>query len=96
MTSSEFHIILQIKTPEGFEPFGKFSIGDHRTQAEAIFKMLKGDPQCSDDDMLQMDLIEEGDGLPRKLQVVRCSLEDVAENCRIITREWFKYRSIEP
>ncbi len=96
MQQSEFNIVLQIKTPEGFEPFGKFTLGRNKKQAESIFRQLKGNSQCSFNDILQIDLVESGEGLPRQLDMLSCSLADMAENCRVITREYFKYRSLEP
>lgn len=96
MANSEFHIIFQFKTPEGFEPFGRFMIGQDAAQADAIFQKLKGDRDCSFADILQIDLVEIGKGLPRQVHLMSCSLHDISENCRIITRECFKYRNLEP
>lgn len=96
MAASEFHIVLQIKTPDGFEPFGKFKLGTDRKFAENIFRQLKGEAECGYNDLLQIDLVEVGERLPRQLKMISCCLEDIAENCRIITREVFKYRSLEP
>lgn len=96
MSASEFHIILQIKTPDGFEPFGKFVLGTDQQFADNIFRQLKGEAECDYNDLLQIDLAEVGEGLPRQLKMISCCLEDIAENCRIITREVFKYRSLEP
>jgi hypothetical protein len=96
MASSEFHIVLQFKTPEGFEPFGRFEVGRDHSQAESIFNNLKGNHECSFSDVLQIDLVESGNGLPKPLKMMSCSLQDIGENCRIITRECFKYRNLEP
>ena len=95
MSHTQFHIILQVMTPGGFEPFGEFLLGTDQQFAENIFQQLKGRADCGYTDLLQIDLVEKGEGLPRQLQMISCCLEDIAENCRIITREIFRYRSLE-
>ncbi len=91
----EYYIILQIKTPDGFEPYGKFATGQSLPNALNIFNQLKGNSDCSFTDYLQIDLISVNNQMPRHLKMMSCSLEDIAENCRIVTREIFKLRNME-
>ena len=42
-----------------------------------------------------MDLMEIKNGLPVNLDVMGCTLEDVTDNSRIITKEAFKFYNLE-
>lgn len=95
MMETQFYIVLQLNTPEGFEPFGKFFVSSNRKQAEDLFGQLRCRSHSSPADVLQLDLVETGNGLPHNLHVLSCNLDDMAENCRIIIRECFKYRNLE-
>src|SRR5688500_18303786 len=87
---TKFSIILNLKTGKGFETFGKFFIGNDRECASHIFSKLKGTQQVNDKNILHLDLVEKRNGLPVNVQLLTCTLEDLAENCKIITREIFK------
>lgn len=95
MSPTDFHIVLQLKTRDGFEPFGRFVLGSDREFAEELFRHLKGNVECSDRDLLQIDLVEVNGSLPQQMKMMSCCLEDIAENCRIITRELFRKNSLE-
>ena len=89
MGQTTFNIRLNIKTCSGFECFGKFFLGNKREFATAIFEQLKGKKDADLKSILQLDLVESINGLPVSIQVVSCSLEELAENCKLITRETF-------
>jgi hypothetical protein len=90
MEQTAFYIVLNLKTGNGFENFGKFSIGNAREFARSIFNKLKGRRDVDEKNVLHLDLIETSNGLPVNMQMISCSLEELAENCKIITREAFK------
>ena len=92
---SIFYIVLNIKTGDGFECFGKFSIGNDKSHAHAIFDKLQGTKDVTDQSLLHLDLMETKHGLPINVQVISCSLDELSENCRIITRETFKLYNLE-
>lgn len=85
-----FYIVLNIRTGYGYECFGKFFIGNNRKSAAAIFDQLKGKKSVNENSLLQLDLMESVNGLPTNMQMISCSLEDLAENCKIITKERFR------
>ena len=89
MGQTTFNIRLNIKTCTGFECFGKFFLGNKREFATAIFDQLKGTKDLDVKSILQLDLVESINGLPASIQVVSCSLEELAENCKLITKETF-------
>jgi hypothetical protein len=95
MGQTTFTIRLNIKTCHGFECFGKFFLGNKREFATAIFDQLKGEKTLDEKNVLQFDLVESINGLPASIQVISCSLEELAENCKLITKETFKVINME-
>lgn len=90
-----YYITLNIKTGKGYESFGKFCIGSDRTYAENIFKKLKGSNEVTEKNILHMDLVESRNELPLNVHMISCTLEELTENCRTITRETFKLHNLE-
>ena len=92
---TQFYITLTFKTFKGLESFAKFFIGNDRERAFAIFEKLKGMDNVSEDHVLYIDFMETIEGLPINLNVITCTLNQLAENCRIITKELFKSENLE-
>ena len=95
MGQTTFTIRLNIKTCHGFECFGKFFLSNKRKYATAIFDQLKGEKKKKKKNVLQFDLVESINGLPASIQVISCSLEELAENCKLITKETFMVINME-
>ncbi|MBW8686965.1 hypothetical protein [Chitinophaga rhizophila] len=85
-----FHILLHVKTTDGHETFGKFDLGGDRAMADYIFRHLKGDSDVTDQCGLCLEFIEMRDNLPYNVRMLSCTLDQLAENCRVITKETFK------
>ena len=77
------------------ESIGKFYIGDNRNYAYALFGKLKGADDISEKDVLFLDFMETVDSLPYNLKMKSCTLNELAENCKIITKELFKLNNLE-
>jgi hypothetical protein len=84
-----FYIVLNMKTPDGLESYGRFNIGNDRQKAYHIFRKLKGDPDTNEKHVLCMELMETVNNLPVNIHMLGCSLNELSENCRIITKEIF-------
>ena len=95
MQQSTFHILLHLKTISGFEKFGKFYVGNDRKFAYALFKKLNGRTDLDDKTILYLELMESKNGLPLNVEVLACTLEQLAENSSIITKETFKFHNLE-
>ncbi|HMU46478.1 MAG TPA: hypothetical protein PKC72_08930 [Chitinophagaceae bacterium] len=95
MKPTTYYILINIKTEDGFESIGKFFIGNNRAMSYALFHLLKGSSEINDDTMLSMELMETVQELPLNLLIIGCTLEELAHNCRIITKETFKNRNLE-
>lgn len=85
-----FYITLNIKTATGFEKYARFFIGDDEAAAQAIFKRLRGEEETDEKNLLQLDFMEIRDELPVNVKMLRCTLDQMTENFRIITKEIFK------
>jgi hypothetical protein len=95
MTLNTFYILISMRTPEGFESFGKYNLGNNRKTATAIFRQLKGSPDVDPQTMLTMELEETVNGLPVNLQMLACTLEELAYNTKIIVKETFRLLNLK-
>ena len=95
MTSNTFYVLISIRTLDSFERVGKYNLGNNRKTAAAIFRQLKGSPDVDLKTMLTMELEETVNGLPVNLQMVGCTLEELANNTKIIVIETFKYLNLK-
>ena len=90
-----FYIEFDMKTPDGFETFGCFDIGNDRQFALTLFSKLKGERKADETSILHMDLVEKFRGLPVGIQVISCTMDDLCGNVKTITRELFKRLSLD-
>ena len=89
-----FFIDLTIKKDEGYLGYGRFYIGDDRQVAIEVFDLLQGTPELDENSVLRLDFMEMKRGVPINIKVLNCTLSQIAENCRIITKETFKRFSL--
>ncbi len=92
---TQYYITITLRTHKGLESFAKFFIGNHRQHAFAIFKQLKGSHDVSEENILYFEFWETQKGLPANLDLITCTLNQLAENCRTITKELFKSENLE-
>ena len=90
-----FYIVLNIRTINGFESFARFYVGNNKEFAYRLFNKLKGTAADENESILQLDLMETKENLPLNLQMIGCTLEELAENCKIIAKETFKFFTLQ-
>jgi hypothetical protein len=92
-----FKVVVNIGTPRGWVEVGCFCLGCDAPAALATFTKLKGNPNAGRPFNLRLDLLKQtdDDSLPELLSSVGCTLNEYAENCRVITRDLFKYLALE-
>ncbi len=95
MKETAFYILLNIKTCNGLESFGKFYIGNNRAFAYSLFKKLKGNSEADENSLLTIELMETVNKLPINLKILSCTLEELTQNCKLITKEMFKAANLE-
>ena len=91
-TETQFYVVMNLKTPDGWETFAKFSIGYNRETARALFKKLKGTVKVDESYPLTIDFLEMRKGLAVSLEMINCNLAQVGENAIIITKELFRQK----
>jgi hypothetical protein len=89
-----FHISCYLRTVQGFEKFARFELGTDRTFAYALFSELEGSTDTKETDTLTMELVESQKGLPLNLKIISCTLDQLSINCRHLTKEIFKKRTL--
>jgi hypothetical protein len=95
MKQTAFYIDLRLRTCDGYETFGRFSLGNNKRIALDIFKRLKGSSTIGEKSNIRFDLMEKTNDLPVNLQMITCSLNDLAENCKFITIEAFRLLNLK-
>ena len=84
-----------MKTTTGYISFGKFFIGNNKSLAYSLFNQLEGNTEVDEKDVLTMELMETLNQLPLNLNIISCSLDQLAHNCSYITKETFKAIKLE-
>jgi hypothetical protein len=92
---TQFYILLTLKTSGGLESFARFFIGNNRNRAYDIFEALQGTTEVNEQHVLFIDFMETVDGLPMNLKMIGCTLSQLAESCKFITKELFKLHNLE-
>ena len=85
-----FSIVLMMKSEKGFEPYGQFDLGNDRKLAHEVFSKLNGSRLVMEEHLLQLQFRETIQGLPVNMDLISCTLQQLEENCGIITKEIFK------
>jgi hypothetical protein len=91
---TKFYIAFTLKTYKGTERFGKFFIGNNQERANEIFNKLEGSDEVDEGNMLSIEFMETREDLPLNLKVIACTLDQLAENCKLITKELFKSENL--
>jgi len=89
-----FYIDLTLKTVNGLESFAKFFIGNDRQKAREVFQKLKGSTDVNEADLMFMSFMETKNGLPLNVDIISCTLDELGENSKIITKELFKMHAL--
>jgi hypothetical protein len=91
----EYYLSLSFRTPKGIETYGRYELGRDKNFAIAIFDELKGEEEVSESSILHIDLTESEDGVPFVRNVKHCTLDEIAENTKLITLQLFKRDGLE-
>lgn len=86
----EYRIALHARTASGFDTFAEFFIGNDSQAAKELFKALEGSSDDVGEGLLLVELREINRNLPVDIQLIHCTLDQLAENCRLIAKNQFK------
>ena len=90
-----YYIIIRMKVLDGSIHYGKLFIGEDTEFARQLYDSLQGHLNPKSQLMLYMDLVKGAGNTNLPIQSKACTLEELTENCRIITRETFKFLNLE-
>ena len=86
----QFFLLLSVKTPAGFVAYGQYELITSQEEAYRFFDGLKGSKELEDDQILHIDLMETVDNLPARIKTIACNLDELTQNCKLITLEIFR------
>jgi len=84
-----------MKTCKGIESYGCFSLGTDSKFAVDLFNGLDGAGQISAGSVMTIDLIKREKSIPYPLALKHCSLDQLGENVKRISKELFKRVNLE-
>lgn len=84
-----------MKTVSGIETYGRFEIGQDTQFALGVFDELEGSNEVSPDSVMTVDLIKRENGVPFPLALKHCTLVQLGENVKRISKELFKHLNLE-
>ena len=92
---TQFYILLSLRTPRGFEDYGQYFLGNDKEAASALFGELRGSRELNLTCPLHIDLMETVNDLPEKVETICCTLDEMAENSKIIAKEIFRKKNMD-
>ncbi|WP_159466750.1 hypothetical protein [Dyadobacter sp. 3J3] len=90
-----YQIVVEMKALHGRREIGRFLISTDREFAFKTFNNLKGKTNVLQSQILLLNLLEIHRGSELIIESVACNLEELAENCKIITKDAFKFFNLE-
>ncbi|WP_439585825.1 hypothetical protein [Dyadobacter bucti] len=95
MKENTYFVTINMKVPQGMMEVGRFFIGSDKDWAMESFGRLRGESHTSEDDVLRLDLLEKHEGTDLLLGQLSCTLDQLEQNCKLITVDAFKYFNLE-
>jgi len=92
---TQFYLLLSLKTHKGFETYAQYFLGNDGEEALVIFQQLKGSQEIHDPALLHIDLMEVADELPVSIKTICCTLQQLSDNCKLITKEIFRLKNLD-
>jgi hypothetical protein len=92
---TQYYTVIKMKVLDAVIESGRFLMGDDMEFAADLYGKLSGNLDPESQFMLHMELRAESENMRETLQSKGCSLEELTENCRLITREMFKLLNLE-
>ena len=85
-----YAIQVTMRCEQEAECIATFHLGRNKTFAYELFARLSGNPDVNEKDPLLMEFIEMKNELPLIINIISCTLAEIGENSKVITRELFK------
>jgi hypothetical protein len=92
---TRFTLLISLQLLERKLSYGKFSLGKKLNMAQDIFSMLKGKMEPIAGSHIQIEFVQELEGLPVPIGILNCSLEELKENVAVISKAIFRVAHLE-
>ena len=92
---TQFYILLSFKTPDGFDTYGQYFVGDERNAANSLFDRLEGSKDLAENRPPHIDLMEPVDDFDFKIKSICCTLDELAANSKLIAKEIFRLKNLK-
>ena len=92
---TSYHIVVQMKALNGTVEIGRFLISTDREFALETFNSLKGKATLPETQILRLSLLETTGLSGNIIGIIGCNLDELSENCKVITRDAFKFFNLE-
>jgi hypothetical protein len=91
-----YSIIVNIRVPGGYAETAQFFIANAKSDATEMFNLLHGQHTTGTTPLLRMDLVaRDSNGMDTIFDSLDCTLQELTENTKIITKETFKLLNLE-
>ncbi|MCZ4224816.1 hypothetical protein [Pedobacter rhodius] len=91
----EFTIDIALKLKNSKLSYGRFILGSDKDVALEIFRSLKGNRDTVNTCTLELELIENVTGFPIPIDILNCTLQELAENITLLSKEIFRIAQLE-
>jgi hypothetical protein len=96
MMESVYSIIVNMRVHHGYVETAHFFIMGTKSDSLEIFDQLYGQYNSDITPLLRMDLVaRDSNGIDTVLNSLDCTLQELTENIKIITKETFKLLNLE-
>lgn len=86
-----YQIVIQMRALDGIREIGRFLISTDKEFALETFNSLKGKTTHPETQVLRISLLETEGISGSIIGTAGCNLDELSENCKIITRDAFKF-----
>ncbi|MCF2446641.1 hypothetical protein L0657_21975 [Dyadobacter sp. CY345] len=86
-----YQIVVQMKALNGILEIGRFLLSTDKEFAFETFNSLKGKTKLPETQVLRLSLLETTGLSGNIIGILGCNLDELSENCKIITRDAFKF-----
>ena len=92
---TNYHIVVEMKALTGMREIGSFLISTDREFAFDTFNSLKGKTGFTETQILRLTLLETQGDAKLTIERIGCNLDELADNCKVIIRDAFKFFNLE-
>lgn len=96
MEATKYQFLINMRTHNGYVESGRLFVGNNLANTIAIMEQLKGSKnKKATMPLLRLDLMKSGNGMDTIMESLDCTLDELSENIKTITKETFRLLNLE-